>query len=255
LIALIDITERSRAETTLRQYQQGLVRQQRLEEREGLAHDLHDGILQSLFAIGLSIEAIKTKPSKLSDEISMAMGRSVDELNSVMRGVRKFILELGPQHPQEANVTTVKLSDSLHRLGETLAHLHGKQIRVSVAQAAASSLSHAQRLEILKLTKKALSNSFRHAEAPHVSVSLNRVKENVRLTMRDKGVGFLLKEKREQGRGLTNMTARAKALGGKLSVRPQPGKGTSVIFNLPQKTTAITDRANTTPIIADSIGL
>jgi PAS domain S-box-containing protein len=255
LIALMDITDRSRMETTLRQYQQGLVRQQRLEERERLSHDLHDGILQSLFAIGLSLEAIKMKPSKVSDETSVTLGRGVDELNSVMLAMRKFILELGPEHRQEAVLSTIELSDSLHVMGETLAQLHGRQIRVSVAHAIASGLSHVQRLEILKLAKEAISNSFRHAEAPLVSVSLNSIKGNIRLTVQDNGKGFHLKEKKGQGHGLINMAARAKELGGKLSVRSLPGKGTSVIFDLPQKTTANTAPSKETPVIAASSGL
>lgn len=255
LIALMDITERSRTETTLRQYQQGLVRQQRLEERERLGHDLHDGILQSLFAIGMSLESIKPKPSKVSNVTSVALGRGVDELNSMMLAVRKFILELGPEQLQEAALSTIELSDSLHAMGETLAQLHGRQIRVSVAHAITSGLSHVQRLEILKLAKEAISNSFRHAKAPLVSLSLKRIKGHIRLAVQDNGVGFHLKEKKKQGHGLINMAARAKALGGKLSVRSQPGKGTSVTFNLPQKTRAHSVPSTVTPVIAISSGL
>lgn len=235
LTSLVDITERIRTETALRKYQHGLEQQRRLEERERLGHDLHDGILQSLYAIGLGLDAAKTEPSQVSDETSAILAQSIDELNSVMREVRTFIQALGIQSQPEAALPACELSDSLHTMAETLARLHGRQVRVSVARAVATGISHAQHLEILKLVKEALSNSFRHTEAPLVSVSLNRVKGNFRLIVQDNGAGFNLKGKTRQGRGLINMAARARALGGTLSVRSRPTKGTRVVLDLPKK--------------------
>ncbi|HEV8327088.1 MAG TPA: ATP-binding protein [Nitrospiraceae bacterium] len=235
LTALLDITERVRAETALRTYQHGLEQQERLEERERLSHDLHDGILQSLYAIGLSLDAAKTQPSKVSDETSALLTQSIDELNSVMREVRNFIEELGPQMHSEANLPDFELSHSLHALAQSLAHLHGRQVRVSVARAITAGLSHVQQLEILKLVKEALSNSFRHTEASLVSVSLNRVNGNFRLTVQDNGAGFDVKGKTGQGHGLINMAARAKALSGTLSVRSRPANGTLVVLDFPKK--------------------
>ena len=235
LTALLDVTERVRAETALRTYQHGLEQQERLEERERLAHDLHDGILQSLYAIGLSLDAAKTEPSKVSDETSALLTQSIDELNSVMREVRNFIEELGPQIHSEADLPAFELSHSLHALAQSLAHLHGRKVRVSVARAVTAGLSHVQQLEILKLVKEALSNSFRHTEASLVSVSLNRVNGNLRLTVRDNGAGFDVKGKTGQGHGLINMAARAKALSGTLSVQSRSAKGTRVVLDFPKK--------------------
>jgi PAS domain S-box-containing protein len=236
LTALVDITERTRTETALRTYQHELEQHERLEERERLGHDLHDGILQSLYAIGLSLDAAKTDPSPVSDETSAMLAHSIGELNSVMREVRNFIEELGPLSHPEASLPTFELSESLHTMAETLARLHGRKVRVSVARAVATGISHAQHLDILKVVKEALSNSFRHTNAPLVSVSLNRVKGNFRLTVQDSGTGFDLKGKAGQGHGLINMAARAKALGGTLSVRSRHAKGTQVVLDLPKKT-------------------
>jgi PAS domain S-box-containing protein len=233
--ALLDITERVRAETALRAYQHGLEQQERLEERERLGHDLHDGILQSLYAIGLSLDAAKTQPSKVSDETSALLTQSIDELNSVMREVRNFIEELGPQIHSEANLPECELSHSLQALAQSLAHLHGRKVRVSVSRAVTAGLAHGQQLEILKLVKEALSNSFRHTEASLVSVSLNRVNGHFRLTVQDNGPGFDVKGKTGQGHGLINMAARAKALSGTLSVRSRPSNGTLVLLDFPKK--------------------
>jgi signal transduction histidine kinase len=226
LTALMDITGRIRTETAMRKYQ---------DAREQLSHNLHDGILQSLYAIGLSLDAAKTKPLQVSDKTSAMLAQNIDELNSVMREVRTFIEELGPPSHPEAALPELKLSDSLHVMAETLAQLHGRQVRVSVAHAVETGLSHAEGLEIVRLAKEALSNSFRHAKSSLVSVLLNRVKGTLRLTVRDNGVGFYSKEKTGQGHGLINMAARAKALGGTLSVLSRPAKGTCVVFDLPKR--------------------
>ena len=226
LTALMDITEHIRTETALRKYR---------DAREQLSHNLHDGILQSLYAIGLSLEAAKTEPSWVSNKTAAMLVRNIDELNSVMREVRTFIEELGPPSHPEAILPECKLSDSLHVMAETLAQLHGQQVRVSVAHAVEAGLSHAECLEIVRLAKEALSNSFRHAKSSLVSVSLNRAKGKLRLTVRDNGVGFYLKEKMGQGHGLINMVARAKILGGTMSVLSRPAKGTWVVFDLPKR--------------------
>jgi PAS domain S-box-containing protein len=235
LTALLNITERTRAETALRKYQHGLEQQRRLEERERLGHDLHDGILQSLYAIGLGLDAAKTGPSQVSDEISAMLAQSIGELNSVMGEVRRFIEDLGPPSYPDAALPSFELSDSLHTMAETLARLHGRKVRVSVARDVATGLSHAQHLDILKLAKEALSNSFRHTKTQLVSISLNRAKGHFRLTVQDKGRGFNVKGTMRQGHGLANMAARAKALGGTLSVQSKPEKGTRVVLDLPRK--------------------
>jgi signal transduction histidine kinase len=149
--------------------------------------------------------------------------------------VRTFIEKLGPQIHSEANLPAFELSHSLHALAQTLAHLHGRKVRVSVARADTAGLSQVQQLEILKLVKEALSNSFRHTETSLVSVSLNRVNGNLRLTVRDNGAGFDVKGKTGQGHGLINMAARAKALSGTLSVQSRLAKGTRVVLDFPKK--------------------
>jgi signal transduction histidine kinase len=231
LTGLTDITERIRTETALRKYQ---------DARERLGHDLHDGILQSLYSIGLSLGAAKTKPSQVSDETSAILAQNIDELNSVMREVRTFIEELGPQSQLEVALPGLELSDSIHAMAETLAQLHGRQVYVSVAPAVATRIPPAECLEIVNLAKEALSNSLRHTKAPFVSILLNRRKGNFRLTVQDSGPGFHLKGKTGQGHGLINMAARAQRLGGTLSVQSKPMKGTQVVLIFPSSRTGTT---------------
>lgn len=255
--ALLDITARVRAEAQVQEQEQKQERewQRNLDTRERLAHDLHDGILQSLFAIGLGLEACKRDISENPGRAAAVLTQDIGALNSAMQEVRTFMTELGSEPVLNTALPAGDLSGSLNRMAEDLARLHGKQVCVSVSRAVTTGLSCAQDLEILKLAKEALSNSFRHAQVLNVFVSLRCVDGTTRLTVRDHGRGFPLKEKMGQGQGLLNMTARAEQLGGKLSIRSQPGKGTSVIFDLQQKTTAITGHATKIPVITASSDL
>lgn len=235
LTALLDITKRRRAAEAFQVWQEGLEQQRRLEERERIGHDLHDGILQSLYAIGLSLDSVKMDPSQVSDKAAMMLSQNISELNSVMQEVRNFIKELGPLSHPEAAWPTFELSNSLYTMAETLARLYGRKVRVSIARDAVTGISHAEHLNLLNIAKEAISNSLRHTKASIVSVSLNHTKGNFRLTVQDNGIGFDLSRKAGHGHGLVNMAARAKALGGTLSIQSRPAKGTQVVLDFPDK--------------------
>ena len=96
-------------------------------------------------------------------------------------------------------------------------------------------MSPAQSREILKLAKETLSNSFRHARATLVRVSFRQVKDGTRLTVRDNGTGFHRKGVTGDGQGFVSMPARARRLGGTLSVQSRPAQGTRVVLDLPKE--------------------
>ena len=235
LAALLDITERRRAAASMREYQQGLTRQRRLEERERIAHDLHDGILQSLYAIGLNLETDKQCLLQAPDKATANLNHCINELNSVMREVRTFIQWLEAAGLPEHRQPLPDLPGSLRTMARALAGLHGRQVRVSVDDAVAAGLSQAQSLELLKLAKEALSNSFRHAKATLVQVSLRRLTNTIRLTVQDNGTGLRRKGATGGGQGLISMAVRAHRLGGTLAVQSRPAQGTRVVLDLPKK--------------------
>jgi len=224
---LQDITERTRAAAARQLWEQGLARQRQLEEREQIGHDLHDGILQSLYAIGLGLEGGKLEASEKNDALLV---RSIGELNSVMQEVRAFIRRLGTEGQLKASLPVL-----LRTMADTLARLHGRQVRVSIDEVAPISLSPAQSQEILKLAKEALSNSLRHAQATFIQVSLLQRKGAVCLAVRDNGVGFDPTAVSGAGHGFASMTARAASLGAILSTFSKPQQGTCLVLNLSKK--------------------
>jgi PAS domain S-box-containing protein len=235
LTSLLDITERTHAAAAFQAWRQGLERQRNLEERVWLGHDLHDGILQSLYAIGLGLEVGKANLSGASNKAAVALTHGIDELNSVMRDVRSFIGKLKATDLSDTALPSRDLPTSLRTMAGILARLHGRRVRVSVDPAVASALSQMQSAQICNLAKEALSNSFRHARATGVHLSLRQVKDSIRLTVRDNGTGLRRKDAKGDGQGFISMTARARKLGGTLSVHSKPAQGTRVVVDLPKK--------------------
>ena len=126
------------------------------------------------------------------------------------------------------------LPGSLQTVASAMGRLYRRTIHVSCVQDAANGIPIPQQLGCLYLAKEALSNSFRHSLATDISVSLHQVKNKVRLTVGDNGQEFQLQTTAGHGYDLAGMEARAHRLGGTLSVRSKPGKGTTVVLDLPQ---------------------
>ena len=187
----------------------------------------------SPYAIGLSLETCKHYPAKAPDRVGAIVARSISELNSVMRDMRGFVEELEAEAAPRTEGVPLGLSISLRAMVGALARLHGRKVGLAIDRAAAIRLSPAQNLDLLNLVKEALSNSFRHAKATSVRVSLRQVKTGIRLAVRDNGMGFRQPAKAGQGQGLNSMAARARRLGGILSVQSRPIKGTRVVLDLP----------------------
>jgi PAS domain S-box-containing protein len=227
-----DITERKQAAEALVQRETDL--RKALEERERIGQDLHDGILQSLYAVGLGLEACKPllhreRRKKTTATLTSALEQAIVQLNQVMREVRNFIagLESDLLRGRDLPAALRSLAGSLQSAST--------RIRLAVDDRATQILSTDHALHILYVAKEALSNSLRHSHPRQIVISLKRLKQSVRLTVHDDGVGFRPDRTRGVGHGLANMAARADKIGGRLAIRSKPNHGTWVIFDLPKE--------------------
>jgi signal transduction histidine kinase len=209
--------EYGRAQTDLRRL--GL-----MEERERIAKELHDGIIQSVFAVGMGLQGTALLAG--SPETTARIESAVDELDVVIRDLRNYIFGLRPgiladRHLDEA---LRELANEIQRRGTT-----SVEVDVDAELAATiSSRSH----EIVQLTREALSNVARHAQATHSSVRLAREGSTAVLTIEDDGVGFSVRGD-SAGNGLRNMRERAAAMGGELQTTSKAGKGTRLRVTFP----------------------
>lgn len=227
--ASTDITERKRIEEALRQRERDL--RAALEERERISQDLHDGILQSLYAVGLGLEACKPLMTHRHYKKAVAtMTEAIGQLNHVMSEVRNFIAGLESQVLQGSTFPV-----ALQKMVDTLAAAHPLRCRVTLDKTAAEHISTEQALHLLNIVREALSNSLRHAQASKATVALKPLSRFIRLSITDNGIGFDPASMHGVGHGLPNMAARARKAGGRFAVRSVPQHGTRITIDLPKE--------------------
>jgi PAS domain S-box-containing protein len=221
-----DITEREEAEEALRESENRL--RQSLEERTRIGRDLHDGIIQSIYAIGLGLGEARRllKTDVAAAEVRLSQG--ISDLNQVIREVRSFIVGLEPKALKGKEFQR-SLESLVRARGETAA----AQVSISVDPQAADRLSPQQASHLLQIAREALSNSLRHGRARRTGVTLDLNRDCVRLEVRDDGVGFDPAKANGPGLGLRNILARAQDIGARSELFSAPGQGTTVRVALP----------------------
>jgi len=200
---------------------------QALEEKIHFGRDLHDGLIQSLYAVGLTLESAKPLLQSNPVEAEQRLDQCLAQLNNAIRGVRDYITGLAPDKLRRINFTrAVEL---------ILAELRGVRkvtLSATIDEDATGALTPAQNTELLQIVREAISNSLRHGEATELTVRLHRNDREIGLLVQDNGGGFSPVEG-GGGFGLGNMQARAEQLHATLRIDSQPNTGTRVIVTLP----------------------
>jgi signal transduction histidine kinase len=204
--------------------QQELDRLAVLEDRERIAKELHDGVIQALFAVGLGLQgsALLARDA----EVQRRIGGAVEELDRVIGDLRNYIFGLRP-----GILADRQLDQALRRLGEELEQKAGVVTVVEVDPQAAAVLADVA-ADVVQLAREALSNVSRHAQATTCRVSLYRDDDTVVLEVDDDGQGFDPATARPEGQGLGNLRTRVQALGGRVELASHQDEGTRVRVEL-----------------------
>ena len=204
--------------------QQEVLRVAVLEDRERIAKELHDGVIQALFAVGMGLEgaALMSGDGDLTQRIEGA----VAEIDRAIRDLRNYIFGLRP-----GILADRKLDQALHALAQEFQDRTGIVTVVDVDEGVAAEIG-SRAPEILQAAREALSNVGRHAQATTCRLSLHRDGERAALEIDDDGKGFDPRATR-RGDGLTNLEKRAEALGGEASIESSPTQGTTVRIYAP----------------------
>jgi signal transduction histidine kinase len=195
-----------------------------MEERERIAKELHDGIIQSLFAVGMNLQG--TALMSGSPETAARVEGAVGELDNVIRDLRNYIFGLRP-----GILADRQLDQALRTLGEEVQANSRSSVAVEIDSGLAARLSGRSH-EIVQLTREALSNVARHANAKNSTVRLVQAGRSAVLTIEDDGSGFDTRRE-STGNGLRNMRQRASALGGTLRITSKDARGTMVRITFP----------------------
>ncbi|MBI5387054.1 MAG: sensor histidine kinase [Verrucomicrobia bacterium] len=201
-----------------------------LEERERLAQDLHDDLIQSIYSVGLRLEDCRRQMRVSPETTENRLASSVAALNDIIRNVRNFIsgLETKILNGREFRTALKSLALTTSDGPSPLA--------IDVDLAAAERLSSSEATQLLNIAKEAMSNSLRHARASRVSVSLKAAANGIRFEVQDDGVGFDPQSVTPRGLGLRNMASRAKDMGAEFEIVSAAGKGCSIIVTFPKRT-------------------
>jgi len=199
-----------------------------VDERERIGKDLHDGIIQSLYGISLSLEDVPELMTDDPPDAASRVDRAIDQLNATIGDLRQFVVGLRPELVDRTTVAGLLVA-----LAEQFRQHGGIAVHFDVTGAPIDLPAHA-RGELLQIAREALSNVVRHAEASAAWVSLAPEDDRLRLEVSDDGRGFDAAVIPPRGhQGLANMRARAVALGGTLELHSRRPGGTRIIVRMP----------------------
>ncbi|HET8661642.1 MAG TPA: GAF domain-containing sensor histidine kinase [Micromonosporaceae bacterium] len=192
-----------------------------LEDRERIARDLHDVVIQRLFATGLQLQTAATLAMR--PEAASRVNAAVDDLDATIRDIRAAIFEL--RTPVTAALRT-QLRDTVESAHATL----GFRPVLALSGPIDSAVPHEVRPDLLAVVREAISNVARHARATAVQIGIDVGNGRLALTVSDDGIGT--PPGAERG-GLVNMRERAERLGGTFAVRPGRSAGTVLEWCVP----------------------
>ena len=200
-----------------------------LRERERIGMDLHDGVIQSIYAIGLLLDDARHRIPTAPEQTSEAIGAAIAGLNEVIIDIRNYIQHLRPQRFQGRSIR-----QGMEALAQELRTDTMMTVDLDIDDQAASACTARQADEFLHIAQEALTNVRKHAAAQHVSLSFGFEQGLLQLCIQDNGVGMDPSEVRQtHGNGLRNMRSRSRALRGEFRLDTARGAGARLVVTAP----------------------
>jgi signal transduction histidine kinase len=201
-----------------------------LEERERIGMDLHDGIIQSIYAIGLALDYARTALDEEPYSARAKIDQAIEGLDTTIRDIRSYILDLRPRQFRGED-----LVQGLEQLVEEFNTNSRSQAILLGPRNGLGGLPTANATALFHICQEALANAAKHAKAGLVDVRILTSDERVILEVTDDGLGFdLRKTSSTLGHGLSNMHFRAQKVGGDVEINSEPGSGTTVMAWVPR---------------------
>ena len=217
--------ENARLYEEAQQAQQELRRLEVLEERERIAKELHDGVIQALFAVGMSLQgAVALVHDR---EVAGRLEFAVEDIDGAIRDLRNYIFGLRP-----GILADRQLDEAIRKLCTDFEERTGVVTVASLDDGAAAELASSAG-DVILLVRETLSNIERHADATTCRVSLRRaVGGGIELEIDDDGRGFDTEADRT-GMGLANLEARVTSMGGTFRAASITGDGATITARWP----------------------
>lgn len=196
-----------------------------IEERERIGRDLHDTVIQRLFAAGLGLQAVARRCGD-RPEIGQQVDDTVEDLDDIIREIRHTIFSLQPNDAVGAGLRR-RLLAVADEVTPALGFAPKVRFRGPVDAAVTGEVAE----HLAPVLREALTNVAKHAQASVADVQLRITDGHLILQVRDDGVG--MEPTTSDGFGLRNLRSRATALGGTFSVGALGGRGTTLLWQVP----------------------
>ena len=200
-----------------------------VDERLRISRDLHDGIIQSIYGVSLSLEEVLELVGTNDPEAVARVDRAIDRLHTTIGDIRQFIVALGPLGEQGIAATVE--ATARERLAGSPTEL---TVDLSGATAIDQRMTPEAGHELVQIAREALSNVARHSQARNATLRIALDDDTAEMRIEDDGAGF--DPARQVGGthfGLANLRDRAAAVGGSLTIDSQPSGGTRILVRLP----------------------
>jgi len=196
-----------------------------VNERNRIARDLHDGLVQYVYALGLQLEHARDLAVSEPASVSPVLTGAIQQTNHVLSEMRTFIYQLRPIIMKEKEI-----GQWVVELCRQFQQATGIPVKAHVAATAGHELSPEISIALFRIIQEALSNIYKHAHATQARLTLDFTDKGARLIVEDDGKGFAPEERPapgiERGRGLPNIEERIQELGASLRIESTPGRGT-----------------------------
>lgn len=220
---LITQLEAARAELNRAEREAGV-----LQERQRLAHEIHDTLVQGFISIVTHLEAAEEAAATNTEIAERHIAQAKDAARANLTEARRFVWALRPA----ALDVTASIDEALRLVVESWSAAHHVQAQFVLTGAPVALVEHTQ-TALLRVTQEALSNIARHAEASSATVTLSFAGDVVLLDIQDNGVGFSPEQAMRDGHyGLRGMRERVEAAGGTLTIEAG-ANGTIIAAELP----------------------
>jgi signal transduction histidine kinase len=197
------------------------------EERERLARDLHDTVIQRLFGVGLALQT--SLPSIVDDNVRERINNVLDELDITIHEIRTTIFEID----QDRTTGGQTLEERVYALSAEIESRLGVLADVKIAADIDHDVGPQCAQHCVQALREILSNVVRHSQATSVDITVDTNDDLIEVVVRDNGVGFLPNV--GSGRGVRNLSSRARELGGNCTIKSKIGSGTTVRWTAMRK--------------------
>lgn len=236
LLLLIQIRARVRQESIAAELRAASLELQRANsERERISRDLHDGAIQSLYGLQLTLGRCQRMLPRKPDKLEELLGHCRLEVDALIAELRQFLLD----HPAQDRLKPARVDadTAVRQCVERFRQATTVPIEVEIHDSPPTLLSPDRQLHLRQVVQELLSNSLRHGQPRKIRVEWRRSTNQARLKITDDGAGFDSARTLGGGHGLANLQARAVALQAQLTVTSERGQGTCVTLDIPDEST------------------